>query len=95
MAKTQTRRSVSVRGLTYQRVRNHVSGGSISGFVEEVIQQRLGEPDDEDHRKFGEAMKAREKKSEAPKTKAPEATVPEAEEPSEFDKIYTSPLKLF
>ena len=85
MAKAQTRHSVSVRGLTYQRIRNHVNGGSISGFVEEILRQKLGAPDDEDRRKFDEAMKAREKKAEAKK----------AEDSNDFDKAYTSPLKLF
>ena len=39
MAKKQTRRSVSIRGATYERIRNHcqVTGVSMSEFVEDQI----------------------------------------------------------
>ena len=43
MAKRQTRRSVSMKGLTYQRVRKYCDahGVSISKFVEDLINERL------------------------------------------------------
>lgn len=39
MAKIQTRRSVSLRGLTYQRLKNHCesTGESVSGYLEILI----------------------------------------------------------
>ncbi len=49
MAKRQTRRSISVRGITYQRLKNYCDarGLSISGFLEQLIAERMdaeGEP---------------------------------------------------
>ena len=43
MAKRQTRRAISVKGLTYQRVKKYCeeNGDSISGFVEKVVNERL------------------------------------------------------
>jgi hypothetical protein len=43
MAKRQTRRALSVKGLTYQRVKKHcdAKGISVSGFVEEIVNARL------------------------------------------------------
>lgn len=43
MAKRQTRRAISVKGLTYQRLKKHCDekGISVSGFVEEIIARRL------------------------------------------------------
>jgi len=53
MAKRQTRRSISVKGLTYQRLKKHcdeynstrevASHLSISGFVETLIHKKLDE----------------------------------------------------
>lgn len=45
MAKKQTRRAVSVKGLTYQRTKNHCEkhGLTVSGFVEEAINKKLDE----------------------------------------------------
>ena len=84
----QTRRSVSVKGLTYQRLKKHVGeDGSVSGFVEKLLANRLGEPDDEDRQKFGEAMEAREKKSEAVKA--------DDDSNDEFNASYTPPILLF
>lgn len=43
MAKRQTRRSISVKGLTYQRLKNYceAQGLSVSGYIEDIISQRL------------------------------------------------------
>lgn len=45
MAKRQTRRSVSVKGLTYQRMKDYcdVEGKSVSGYLEEIIKSKLDE----------------------------------------------------
>jgi hypothetical protein len=46
MAKKQTRRSVSIRGTTYDRIRHHCerTGVSMSEFVEEQIAAFFGGP---------------------------------------------------
>jgi hypothetical protein len=43
MAKRQTRRSISVKGITYQRLRNYCEAQnlSVSGYLEEIIAERL------------------------------------------------------
>jgi hypothetical protein len=43
MAKRQTRRSISVKGLTYQRLKNfcETQNLSVSGYLEDIIGQRL------------------------------------------------------
>ena len=43
MAKRQTRRSISVKGITYQRLKDYcdAEGKSVSGFLEEIIAARL------------------------------------------------------
>ena len=43
MAKRQTRRSISVKGITYQRLKDFCdgSGRSVSGYLEEIIAERL------------------------------------------------------
>lgn len=43
MAKRQTRRSISVKGLTYQRLKNFCEeqGLSVSGYLEGIIAERL------------------------------------------------------
>ena len=43
MAKQQTRRSISVKGITYQRLKDYCDGQrtSVSGFLEEIIAQQL------------------------------------------------------
>lgn len=83
MAAKQTRRSISIKGLTYQRIQKFVAanGGTISGFVEDTIQENMGEPTDEDRKKFGEAMKEREKETEA--KKAEETDEPQIQETPE------------
>lgn len=45
MAKRQTRRSISVKGLTYQRLKNYceTQGVSVSGYLEDIIARRLDE----------------------------------------------------
>lgn len=43
VAKRQSRRSISVAGLTYQRAYDYCrsKGRSVSGFLEELIKERL------------------------------------------------------
>ena len=43
MAKKQTRRSISLKGLTYQRVKEYCEAQdrSISGFLEELVEKKL------------------------------------------------------
>jgi len=43
MAKRQTRRAISVKGLTYQRLKKHcdANGKSVAGFVEELVALKL------------------------------------------------------
>jgi hypothetical protein len=43
MAKRQTRRSISVKGITHQRLADHcdAQGCSVSGWLEEVIAEKL------------------------------------------------------
>ncbi len=43
MAKHQTRRSISVKGITYQRLKDYCDNGglSISGFLEDLIAEKL------------------------------------------------------
>lgn len=45
MAKRQTRRSISVKGITYQRLKNFCEsqGLSVSGYLEDIIANRLDE----------------------------------------------------
>jgi len=69
MARKQTRRSISVKGTTYQRIKHYVgdNGGCIASFVEQLLHEKLGDPTDEDRKKFGEEMERREKESAARK----------------------------
>lgn len=43
MAKRQTRRSISVKGITYQRLKDYCesSGLSVSGYLEDIIAEKL------------------------------------------------------
>ena len=43
MAKRQTRRSISVKGITYQRLKDYCAeqGCSVSGYLEEIIAEKL------------------------------------------------------
>ena len=45
MAKKQTRRAISVKGLTYQRLKKHCDEKdmTISGYVEELVNKKLDE----------------------------------------------------
>jgi hypothetical protein len=45
MAKRQTRRSISVKGITYQRLKNFCEEQnlSVSGYLEDIIAARLDE----------------------------------------------------
>jgi len=43
MAKKQTRKSISVKGITYQRVKDYCDKEkrSVSGFLEEIIAEKM------------------------------------------------------
>jgi hypothetical protein len=43
MAKRQTRRSISVKGITYQRLKDFcdATGCSVSGYLEDIIAEKL------------------------------------------------------
>lgn len=43
MAKRQTRRSISVKGITYQRLKDYCDAHdlSVSGYLEEIIAEKL------------------------------------------------------
>lgn len=43
MAKRQTRRSISVKGITYQRLKDYcdATGKSVSGYLEDIIAEKL------------------------------------------------------
>ena len=43
MGKKQTRRAISVKGLTYQRLKDYCdgTGQSVSGYLEEIIAEKL------------------------------------------------------
>ena len=43
MAKRQTRRSISVKGITYQRIKGFcdANGSSVSGYLEEIIAEKM------------------------------------------------------
>ena len=43
MGKKQTRRSISLKGPFYQRVKDHceAEGRSVSGYLEEIIAEKL------------------------------------------------------
>ena len=43
MAKRQTRRSISVKGITYQRLKNYCEDQNlrVSGYLESIIAERL------------------------------------------------------
>lgn len=45
MAKRQTRRSISIKGTSYQRVKDHCAdtGQSISGYLEALITEKMDE----------------------------------------------------
>lgn len=88
MAAKQTRRSISIRGLTYQRIKNYVeaNGGTISGFVENTIEENMGPPTDEDRQKFGEVVEQREKDSKK---------APKAKEESDELEDYIPPIQFF
>lgn len=91
----KSRRSISVRGLTYQRIQAHCDangGQSISGFIEDLIRDKIGGPSSEECRKFAEEAKMREMEEEpAP---ANHAEILEIEK-ERFDRDYTSPIQKF
>lgn len=65
---SQMRKSVSVRGTTYQRIADYVAttGGSLSGFLEEVITEHLGTTTEEDHQKFDQKIAEEHKEAHPP-----------------------------
>lgn len=85
MARRQSRRSISVKGLTYERLKRHVAetGDSVSGYLEALIEEKLGPPTDEDLRKFAQAQEESEKDSKAKK---------KAEEKPDALKNYIPPI---
>ena len=102
MPRKQTRRSVSVKGLTYQRLKGYCdrTGQSLSSFVENLVAEAIGAPTDEDRQKFGETVKASEKVSETKEpAKEPTKVGPEqakiSEETREFNEGYVSPIMQF
>jgi hypothetical protein len=98
MAAKQTRRSISVKGPTYQRIKNYAAanGSTVAGFVEDTIQASLGPPTDEDRKKFGELVEQREKESEAVKAKEiHEPQIQEAPEPEPEPAFTTEPEYAF
>jgi hypothetical protein len=87
VSRRDKRRSISVRGTTYERVKLYVAehGGSISGFVEATVLEVFGEATEEDRRKFGEEMERREKEAAAKKAE---------EKPDDLDD-YIPPIQFF
>jgi hypothetical protein len=64
--KGTSRCSISVKGLTYERIKDYLGeDGSISNFCEEVIAAKLGPATEEDRKKFDEAEQKRIEKQEA------------------------------
>lgn len=43
MGKRQTRRAISVKGITYQRLADYckAEGRSVSGFIEDIVAEKL------------------------------------------------------
>lgn len=93
MAKRQTRRSISVKGLTYKRVKAHVATlpepppgerpNSISGFVEQLIEKALGPVTPEERQKFGEDEEATVEAEETEQEPEPPPEPEAPEKPSE------------
>lgn len=81
----QTRRSISVKGLTYQRLQKYLGGKSLSGFVEGIVVEKLGEQSAEDRQELGESVKAGEKGTPAQKAK----------EPDEQDNDFPPAIRIF
>jgi hypothetical protein len=76
MAKRQTRRSISVKGITYQRLKDYcdATGKSVSGYLEDIIAEKLdaaGAP-------IPTVLKAR------PQRKEEESTSTSSEQPEEI-----------
>ena len=94
MSRPQTRRSVSVKGITHHRIKNYVDsrGESVASFLEMEVTERFGEPTDEDRRKFGELIEEKGKRSKA--QQAAQEKPCESQEPSSdfapIDKPRTS-----
>jgi len=62
--KGTSRCSISVKGITYDRIKVYVEehGDSISNFCETVIAEKLGPPTADDSKKFDESEQERIKK---------------------------------
>jgi hypothetical protein len=86
------RNSISVKGLTYQRIKDYLATlpppvkgekpHSSSGFLEKLILAKLGPETEEDRRKFGEVEEARVRAQEEKQPEPPPAPDP-APEPVE------------
>jgi hypothetical protein len=65
--KGTSRCSISVKGVTYDRIKAYVEehGESISNFCELVIEEKLGPPTAADSKKFDEAKQKRIKEQKA------------------------------
>lgn len=80
MPRKQTRKSISVKGLTYQRLSKYCdqTGQTRSGFVENLLEEVLGAPTDEECQKFGGAQETGDKGDTA--TKAEQENPHDAQE---------------
>src|SRR5579883_1371768 len=81
MAKKQSRRSISVRGVTYQKLREHCAGAqiSMSDFIEQRIADYFGE--EAEPARPAPRPAARPAPAKAPVAKAPVAKAPVAKAP--------------
>ena len=96
MGKGTTRKSVSVKGLTYQRIADYLltlpppppgeKKQTKSGFLEDLIAEKLGVPTEEDRQKFAALQAA---KLEAKETETEPSPEPEA--PSQSEPVEASP----
>lgn len=89
MSSGGTRRSISVKAITYQRLKDYCNsrGISVSGCIEEIVDEKLGAPTDEDRRKFDEILAARQEEKEAKKK-------PQETERDELEN-YVPPIQFF
>jgi hypothetical protein len=88
--KGTSRCSISVKGVTYDRIRGVVGEkGSISNFCEEVIAEKLGPPTDEDLKKFDQSEKKRIEEQKVVEDKEPKVIE------NDDMKGYVPPILLF
>jgi hypothetical protein len=89
------RRSISIRGLTYQRLKTYceAQGISLSGYIESVVCEKIGPATAEDLRKFDEDSTIRQEKKLETETE-PEPK-PGSQEPDSDDlDSYVPPIQL-